>query len=92
MKVTIDGFINWCPSAYAGDPEFHFHPCDMNGYSGYVMVMPYSFEVEIPDDFDPRPAQIAKLKEDRRELQAKFALDLMNIEASISKLLALEAV
>lgn len=89
MKKIITGFITydtnkWCPE----DHGFRFHAVPMHNY-GYVTVAPHAMEIDIPDDFDPRPEQIKLLEQEKRELQAKFAKDLMNIEHSISKLTCL---
>ena len=87
MKIQIKGFINYKRDDY--DPKnlhgMHFYPCDMSEF-GYVAVMPCSFEVEIPDNFNPITAQVAILEKQKRELQAKFAVELMHIEDGISKL------
>ena len=87
MKIQIQGFINYKKDTYnpTNVHGMHFYPCDMSDF-GYVAVMPCSFEVDIPDNFNPIPAQVAMLEKQKRELQAKFAVELMHIEDSISKL------
>ena len=87
MKVQIEGFINYRKENY-DHKDFHgmhFHHHDMSEF-GYVTVMPFSFEVEVPDNFNPIPAQVAALEKQKRELKANFAMELMHIEDSISKL------
>lgn len=89
MKVTISGFINYEPTPFRNDHGFRFHPCEMTEYR-YVTVQPYSIVVEIPDDFDPRPAQISQLQAERTKVQAKFSARVTDIERQISELTSLE--
>lgn len=87
MKVTIDGFISYSPH----NDSFWFHPIDMDAY-GYITVQPHKFDVEIPDDFDPRAKQIDGLKAEKLKLMADFQKRCTEIEAKISELTAIECV
>ena len=88
---TIDGFITWRHAAWMSRPEVGFLTYDPRAMDGdYVVIRPHSFEVEVPDDFDPRPAQIAALREKREKAAAAFSAYVAEIDASISKLLAIE--
>lgn len=89
MKTSITGFINYKPSEYKGAEEYHFHCIDMEDY-GYITVMPYTLEVEIPDDFDPRAKQVEILKEEARNLRVTFQCRITEIERKIGELTALE--
>jgi len=87
MKATITGFINFRKESWDAT-NFHgmyFHGQEMTD-CGYVTVMPYSVEVDVPDDFNPIYGQVQALEKAKREIKAKFAMDLMRIEDSISKL------
>lgn len=86
--ITIDGFIEYRPKSYGIEQEFYFHNNRMAEY-GYVEVMPYSFAVEIPDDFDPRAQQVEMLKEKKRELMVAFQARCTEIERQISELTAI---
>lgn len=88
---TIDGFITWRRAAWMDRPEVGFLTFDPREVgSDYVVIRPHSFEVEVPDDFDPRPAQVAALREKREKAAATFSAYVAEIDASISKLLAIE--
>lgn len=87
MKVIIKGQINYRPSMWEGEGPYHFHPCDLNNC---VKVMDHEIEVEIPDDFDPRGAQIAALEKEKTALRAAFQKSITDIERKISELLALD--
>ena len=94
MKVTIESFITMNPpaiAAYSG--KFTVFDYDVTGSEyarGRVMVMPHNIEVDIPDDFDPRPAQIAELQAERTKVQAEFSARVTAIERQISELTCLE--
>lgn len=74
-----DPLLTWSQSATMGqgDPD-------------WTLVGPHNFEVECPDDFDPRPHQIAALREKERQVRADFAKSITDIQAQIQSLLALE--
>ena len=90
MKTTINGFITFRPARYQGDVEYYLQPCEMDDY-GYITVMPFSIEVEIPDDFDPRAKQIELLRTKEQEVRAEFAKRITDIQREISKLTAIES-
>lgn len=90
MKTTINGFINFRLETYKGESKFQFHACTMEEY-GYIAVMPFSLEVDIPDEFDPRAKMVEVLQKKKREAMADFQKRITDIDAQISKYLALEA-
>ena len=85
MKVTINGFVHYKKEDWTECGNYRIFPYQTD-YDGAVYIAPCSVEVEIPNDFNPIPAQVASLEKEKRELQAKFAKELMNIEESISRL------
>ena len=89
MKHTMKGYIV-CSETWDDKLEFDFFSFEPT--SGlYSIVMEHSFEVEIPDDFDPRPGKIAALKAEKEKLQAEFAKRVMEIDEKINRLLAIAA-
>jgi hypothetical protein len=60
------------------------------GDSWGVGVREHSVEVEIPDDFDPRPIQVAALEKQKQEIRAKFAAAVKEIDDRIASLLAID--
>lgn len=89
MKTQINGFILLCPDA-SEKTKFTWVRCEMAGY-GYVTVMPHSIEVDIPDDFDPRNAQVEMLKAEKQKAMADFQALVTSIDRKISELTCLEA-
>lgn len=91
MKITINGFIHYRAPLYGEDP-YSFLAWDMTDSeyaAGHVMVMPHSFEIEVPDDFDPTPQQIAALEKEKAKVREEFNRRIAQINADIGKLQAL---
>lgn len=92
MKVTIKGYVTCQQYAWDDKPTFSFYSFDPTGYDeSIVKVMEHEFEVEVPDNFDPRPGQIAALKAKKERVQAEFSKRVMEIDEQINSLLAIEA-
>lgn len=91
MEVTIKGFITWRQYEWEDKPTYHFsmyNPQELN-ISDEFMVMEHSITVDVPADFDPRPAQIAALNEQKKKIREKYLEKVAEIEERISKLLAI---
>jgi hypothetical protein len=94
-KHTINGHIFWQMTKYMNEPRFGFIEYDIRQWresdrDGRVHVCEHSFEVELPDDFDPRPQQIAMLDEEIRQTRAEFARRINDLQEQKSRLLAIE--
>jgi hypothetical protein len=91
MKVTVKAFLHWHKYEWEDKFSFEFWRCDMsvNG-PDYVCLGEREFEVEIPDDFDPRPHQIAALREAKQRVLAEAQAKANNIDDQIQRLLCLE--
>lgn len=92
MKVTIKGYVTCTQYGWDDKPTFSFYGFDPTGYdTSTVKVMEHEFEVEVPDDFDPRPGQVAALKAQKEQIQAEFAAKVKQIDDQINSLLAIAA-
>lgn len=89
-QVTISGNIFWLKRKWDKNGLFTFVDGEMTGFPEYTKVMPHSFTVEIPDDFDPRTAQLAALDEKETALKAAFAKAMMELADDRAKLLCIE--
>jgi hypothetical protein len=94
-KHTIKGFLYHVKYAWQSDVPFRvcFADTDTMGKSSngaWTLIKPHEFVVEIPDDFDPRPAKITALRELKQDVQAEFSKRVLEIDKQIQKLLALE--
>lgn len=94
MKVTVSGTIYWDPNPaiFRATPEEHFTWHQFDGpFLGCIEVRPHTIEFEVPDDFDPRPAQVERLQEQLRLAGAAFEAKRTEILAKIQELTAIEA-
>jgi hypothetical protein len=92
-KHLIKGFVYHVQYDFDGDNfRLKFHESESMGKSSpdWALVCPYEFWVEVPDDFDPRPSKIVALRDQKREVQAKFAAMVNEIDKRIGQLLAIE--
>ena len=90
MKVTINGCGYHRQYSWDDKPIYEIWNDDSWGGKDRVMVMPHSFEVEIPDDFDPTPEKIRMLRAEKQRIQAEAHVKAENIEAQIQELLCIE--
>lgn len=90
MKVKIKGIIHW--QCYEWDePKYALWSTDMSSAGPqYVPIQPHEFEVDIPDDFDPRPKQVEALRQKKKEVLAAAQEKVNNLEDQIQRLLCIE--
>lgn len=62
----------------------------ITGDNDRIFVGTAEVTFDVPDDFDPRPAQIKTLEAKRTELNAQFAAAVTEINRQISQLQAIE--
>ena len=91
MKKTLKGFLHMSTDSWDRN-ELLFYKADMSDYESVraVMIKPMEIEVDLPDDFDPRPAQIAALKAKQTKAAAEFHARNTEIMRQINELQALE--
>ena len=92
MKHLIKGYITSTQYGPKDKAEISFSRYKPSAqYSQHtVVVREHSFEIEVPDDFDPRPGMIASLEEQKQIVRAKFAAEVLAIDQRIQSLLAIE--
>lgn len=87
--ATIKGFIH-ANLSNVGHNEFVFFTSeDMTSY-GYAKVMPHSFDIEIPDDFNVVAWKVGALETQKEKLREEFNRRVAQINEEISKLQCLE--
>ena len=92
MKVTIKGYVTCTQYAWDNKPTFSFYGFDPTTYDkSTVKVMEHEFEVEVPDNFDPRPGQVAALEAKKEEMRAEFSKRVKDIDDKINSLMAITA-
>ena len=96
--ITIPGFVylkkedDWSikpPGAIPGLAASWYH-INMAGQDGVLLTIPSAITFEMPDDFDPRPAQVAALQAKQKEAAAAFAALTVEINRQINELQAIE--
>lgn len=90
MHITIKGGLFFdTDGKRLGLPEWRHVPGLTASYGSSVFVMPLDIAVDVPDDFDPRPAEIAALQARKTAMQAECAKAVTDIERRISELQAI---
>ena len=91
-KHTISGFIIYRTESYWSPEERISFTCFAPGPKddGRVVVSPHSFDVDVPDNFDPRPHMVASLRAAKEQARAEFAAKVTEYDRKINELLALE--
>ena len=96
MKHTIHGHLYWHMTKYMKAPAFVFEKYDRREWSedsrdGHVWIREHSIEVDVPDNFDPRPSMVEALRKEKERIRAEFAAKVTELDKQINNLLALEA-
>ena len=89
MKIVIPGFIYQLQYSWEKEPRYEHWTSDTAGGEDRVVICPWDVEAEIPDKFDPRPAKIAYLQDEKAELLDKYNQSVMKIDQKIADLLAI---
>ena len=91
MKIKLKAFLHWHKYSWSDEIDFELCPCDMTSTSkDYALISEHEFEVEIPDDFDPRPQQVASLKAEKQKVMADCQVKIDAIDDQISRLTCIE--
>ena len=91
MKQKIKAFVFYHKYEWRTDAEYRIDCNDMTQVGpDYVMIGEQEFEVEIPDNFDPRPFQVKGLRAEKERIIAEAHAKVVNLEEQIQKLLAIE--
>jgi len=91
MKTTVKAFLHWEKRDWEENGRYVFYPDDWSVCGPeYVPINEIEIEVDVPDDFDPTPQQIAALKAKKQEILANAHVQAENIEEQIQRLLCIE--
>lgn len=93
MKIELKGYL-FC-RLYGGEPEFELLPWDCRTWDaasvdGRAFVKEHTITVEVPDDFDPRPQQVAALEAEKQTVSADFQARITELDRQIQSLMAIE--
>ena len=94
MKMKTTGYVFM---AYRYDDDYRIKSwipelwsCKVAENENRVFIEEQQFTVDIPDDFDPIPGQVAALEEKKREALAEYQRTVAEINDRLSKLQAIE--
>lgn len=88
---TINGFLTYRKRYDEVEVSFCTYDPTVYAYNvDLVIIRPHSFDVNVPDSFDPRPDLIKNLRAKEQRARADFELLLTEIRSEISKHEALE--
>lgn len=89
MKHTKEMYVHVYP-AFTDHHRHQLFSFDNTRFEkNCVLVGKQTIEFEVPDDFNPVPAQIQKLEEYKAELHRQFNEKIAEIKEQISKLQAI---
>jgi hypothetical protein len=89
MKKVINAHILYRKDEFSNADEFKLAMFEMES-CGFITVREQEFEVDIPDDFDPRSKQIEILQKEQERINAEFQKRCTAIQEQINRLTALE--
>jgi hypothetical protein len=90
VKVTLKGIIHELDWDIPNDPkEYRLFGTDMTD-KYYTAICPVEVEVEIPDNFDPRPAKIAAIDAQIASVRAEMTARVTELMEQRSRYLAIE--
>lgn len=90
---TIKGYIVYETWSHDKQGKYVFQPYqalkETQGYT-QVPVCQHDLTFDVPADFDPRPAQVKALQEQKAKAAAAYAAMVKELDDRINSLLALE--
>jgi len=91
MKKTLKGFLHFSAEPW-NYGELVLRHRDYTGETDMneILIREIAVEIDIPDNFDPRPAQIKALEAKQKQAAAAFQTMNTEIMRQISQLQALE--
>ena len=90
MKIKTTVHVHYEKYTWDDKPRYIVFSCKLEDSDCRVYIGEQQIEVEVPDDYDPRPAQVAALEKQKLKVMADFQKTVDQINERISKLQALE--
>ena len=90
MKIKTITHIHFVKYSWEAQGRFEAISYQVKDDVNYSYVGSQEIEVDVPDHFDPRPAQIAVLEAQKQKMMADFQKAVNTLNEKISKLQALE--
>jgi len=90
MKTTMTVHLHYRKYEFDDVGSFELFSCKLDDNDGRTYIGPREVEIDVPDDYDPRPQQIAALEKHKQKVMADYQKTVTEINARISNLQALE--
>ena len=90
MKATITAHLHYRKYDFDEKGTFELFAVSLGDSDGRTYIGPREVEVDVPEDYDPRPQQIAALEKQKQKAMADYHKTVTDINERISKLQALE--
>ena len=90
MKIKAIIHIHFVKYSWETQGRFEAMSYQIKDDVNYSYVGPQEVVIDVPDQFDPRPAQIAVLEAQKQKVMADFQKSITDINRRISELNALE--
>jgi hypothetical protein len=90
MKIRTTVHIHFTKYTWETEGRFQASSFEIKDDVNHAYVGPQEIEIEVPDHFDPRPAQIAVLEAQKQKIMADFQKSVTDINRRISELSAVE--
>jgi len=91
MKIKTTAHVHYQKYAWQEKGEYRLASFKLDDSAERTYVGEQEFDIDIPDNYDPRAQQIAALEALKQKVMADYHKSVMEINDRINKLLALEA-
>lgn len=92
-KQTVKHFLfterRWVEGSFERTWQPTIWHCRVDDEEDRIFIREMDIEVDIPDDFDPTPRQVAALEAKKREALLKYQQTVADINEKLSKLQAI---
>ena len=90
MKIKTIAYIHYTKYSWEEEGEFRVDCIRLNDNEYHTFVGEQEVEIDVPDNYDPRPQKIAALEKQKQKVMADYQKSVTDINDRISKLMALE--
>jgi len=90
MKIKANVYVHFQKYEWEDEGTYQVYSFKANDDDARTFVCEQEIEIEVPDNYDPTAQKIAALEAQKAKAMSDFNNTVMNINARISKLQALE--
>jgi hypothetical protein len=90
MKIKTTVHVHYQKYPWEDEGTYQVFSCQLGDTSDRTYVGMQEIELDIPENYDPRPQQIAALKELQKKAASDYQIKVIEIQRRISELQALE--